>query len=50
MQEEGLAFILEMSREERRAFQELFYACESFMNQAEELQDQVQDMKQGFTL
>lgn len=41
MQEEGPAFLLEMSREERRAFQELFNTCEDFMNLSEELQDEV---------
>jgi hypothetical protein len=48
MQEEGPAFLLEMSREERRAFQELFNACEDFLTASEELQEQVEDMEQGF--
>jgi aspartate aminotransferase-like enzyme len=48
MQEEGLAFLLELSRDERRAFQELFYTCESFINQAQELENQLQDLEQGF--
>ncbi len=42
MQEEGPAFLLEMSRDERRAFQELFNTCEDFMNLSEELQDEVE--------
>jgi hypothetical protein len=48
MREEGPAFLLEMSREERRAFQELFSACEDFLTASEELQEQVEDMEQGF--
>jgi hypothetical protein len=48
MREEGPAFLLEMSREERRAFQELFNACEDFLTASEELQEQVEDMEQGF--
>lgn len=39
MNEEGPAFLKEMSREERRAFQELFNACEDFMSLSEELVD-----------
>ena len=40
MNEEGPAFLQEMSREERRAFQELFNTCEDFLNLSEELQDE----------
>lgn len=40
MNMEGPAFLLEMSREERRAFRELFNTCEDFMNLSEELQDE----------
>jgi hypothetical protein len=39
MNDEGPAFLKEMSREERRAFQELFNVCEDFMSLSEELQD-----------
>jgi hypothetical protein len=42
MREEGPAFLLEMSREERRAFQELFNVCEDFLTASEELQDEVE--------
>ena len=38
MNEEGPQFLRELSREERRAFQELFNTCEDFMNLSEELQ------------
>lgn len=41
MREEGPAFLLEMSRDERRAFQELFNSCEDFLTASEELQDEV---------
>jgi hypothetical protein len=39
MNDEGPAFLKEMSREERRAFQELFNVCEDFMSLSEDLQD-----------
>jgi len=48
MQEEGPAFLLDLSREERRAFKELFNACEDFLNASEELEDQVEEMASGF--
>lgn len=38
MQEEGVGFLADLSRDERRAFQELFNTCEDFMNLSEELQ------------
>lgn len=40
MNEDGPAFLHDMSREERRAFQELFNTCEDFMSLSEELQDE----------
>ena len=40
MNEEGPAFLKEMSREERRAFEELFSMCEDFMSLSEELQEE----------
>ena len=42
MQEEGPQFLRAMSRDERRAFQELFNACESFLTLAEELEDEAE--------
>lgn len=42
MRNEGVDFLREMSREERRAFEELFYTCGDFMNLAEELQDGIE--------
>jgi hypothetical protein len=42
MREEGPAFLREMHRDERRAFGELFNACEDFMNLSEELQEEME--------
>jgi hypothetical protein len=42
MREEGPQFLREMHRDERRAFGELFNACEDFMNLSEELQDELE--------
>jgi len=43
MQEQGSEFLLDMSREEKRAFSELFQACEAFMEVANDLSDQYED-------
>ncbi len=40
MNEEGPMVLREMSREERRAFEELFSTCEDFMSLSEELVEQ----------
>jgi len=40
MQEEGVDFIMDMGRDERRAFQELYMACEDFMNRSAVLQEE----------
>ena len=40
MQDEGPMFLREMSREERRAFEELFNTCEDFLTMSEELQEE----------
>jgi len=42
MNEEGPAFLTEMSRDEKRAFQQLFNVCEDFMSLSEELQEEVE--------
>ena len=47
MNEEGPAFLQELSREERRAFQELFNTCEDFLNLSEELQDEYEQEHDG---
>ena len=41
MQDEGPMFLKEMNRTERRAFEELFGYCESFLTMSEELEDEV---------
>ena len=43
MHEEGPMFLQDMSRTERRAFEELFHACEAFVNQSEELQEEYEN-------
>ena len=40
MESEGPAFLREMNRTERRAFEELFGYCESFLTMSEELQEE----------
>ena len=48
MDEQGREFLRDLSREESRAFQELFDVCEQFRNLAEELeyeQDQDDDLQ-----
>ena len=40
MQEDGVDMLLDMSRDEFRAFKELFMACEDFMNRAEQLEQE----------
>lgn len=38
MNEEGVGFMVDMNRDEKRAFQELFNLCEDFLNASEELE------------
>jgi hypothetical protein len=40
MNEEGPQFLREMSRDERRAFEQLFSTCEDFLSLSEELQEE----------
>lgn len=40
MESEGPMFLREMNRDERRAFEELFGYCESFLTMSEELQEE----------
>ena len=40
MNEEGPQFLREMSRDERRSFEQLFSMCEDFMSMSEELQEE----------
>ena len=37
MKEEGPMFLHDLSRSERESFEELFHACESFLNISDEL-------------
>ena len=40
MNDEGPMFLREMSRDERRSFEQLFSMCEDFMSLSEELQSE----------
>lgn len=42
MESEGPMFLREMNRTERRAFEELFGYCESFLTMSEELQEELE--------
>ena len=42
MENEGPMFLREMNSTERRAFEELFHYCESFLTLSEELQEEVE--------
>jgi len=44
MEDEGLEFLETMNSTERRAYQELYNACEALIRQADGLQDLVQDL------
>ena len=41
MEDGGAEFVRRMSREERRAFQELFNACEAFLELSEQIQEEL---------
>jgi hypothetical protein len=43
MQEEGPMFLQEMNKDERRAYEQLFHACEAFLTISEELEDAAED-------
>jgi len=43
MQEDGVDMLIDMSRDERRAFQELFNVCENFLIVSEELEAEFED-------
>ncbi len=48
MQNEGPMFLQDMNRTERRAFEELFGYCESFLTMSEELQDEYErEVREG---
>ena len=43
MQEEGVGFMVDMNRDEKRAFKELFNLCEDFLNVSEELESEYEN-------
>lgn len=47
MQDEGVDFMFDLSREERRAFQELFNTCDDFIRLAERLQEEYDQQGDG---
>jgi len=47
MQEEGLGFMVDMNRDEKRAFKELFNLCEDFLNASEELEAEYENECDG---
>ncbi len=47
MNEEGLGFLVDMNRDEKRAFKELFNACEDFLNASEELEAEYENECDG---
>jgi polyphosphate kinase 2 (PPK2 family) len=47
MEDEGPQFLKEMNRTERRAFEELFHACEAFLTMSEELQEEYENERDG---
>ena len=47
MQEEGLMFLKEMNRDERRAFEAMFDMCEAFMTMTEELEYEERQERDG---
>jgi hypothetical protein len=47
MQEEGPMFLEELSRDEKRSYQELFNLCEAFLIASEELQEEYESERDG---
>lgn len=43
MEDEGPMFLQDMNRDERRAFKELFNACEAFLTMSEELEEEYEE-------
>ena len=41
MKDEGPQFLIDMNKQELRAFKELFNACEDFLNASEDLEDEL---------
>ena len=47
MEDEGVEFLKDMSREERRAYQELYEACQAFMRRAELMDQDLVELEQA---
>ena len=48
MEDEGGALLADMSADERRAFNELFNQCEAFMELAQDMQAEFEEMEKDF--
>jgi tRNA isopentenyl-2-thiomethyl-A-37 hydroxylase MiaE len=46
MENDGPAFVQELSRSEARAYRDLVYACQSFLDTAEDFDDQIAEMEE----
>ena len=49
MQDQGPMFLVEMRRDEMRAYKELFNICEAFLSAAEELENEHEKMQHEMT-
>jgi hypothetical protein len=47
MEDEGVEFLQDMSRQERRAYQELYEACQAFMRRAEAMDQDLVELEQA---
>lgn len=47
MEDEGSEFLQDMSRQERRAYQELYGACQDFMRRAEAMEQDFFELEQA---
>ena len=47
MEDEGSEFLQDMSRQERRAYQELYEACQAFMRRAEAMDQDLVELEQA---
>jgi len=47
MEDRGVEFLQNLSRSERRAFQELFIACEAFVDLSEQLTEELEDAERA---
>lgn len=48
MEDEGGALLADMSSEERRAFAQLFNQCESYVEMAQAMQEEFEEMEKDF--